>query len=180
MKIKEGDTIELKLKKMDGSEFDLNNLRGKKVYLKFMRFASCMFCNLEINDLKNNFEKFGKNFEIILVFNSSCENLKSQMKKHGPLPPHMTILADPNYSYYSKINIERSMSKLMKTFIFKFPSALKAMAFGYIPLKIDGYMDIATADFFLDKDGIVEKAKYSLKDSFDGFEFSAIKDFSLR
>ena len=41
-------------------------------------------------------------------------------------------------------------------------------------------MDIATADFFLDKDGIVEKAKYSLKDSFDGFEFSEIKDFSLR
>ena len=47
-----------------------------------------MFCNLEINDLKNNFEKFGKKFEIILVFNSSCENLNSQMKKHGPSSSH--------------------------------------------------------------------------------------------
>ena len=34
---------ELKLKKIDGSDFDLNNLKGKKVYLKYMRFASCMY-----------------------------------------------------------------------------------------------------------------------------------------
>ena len=38
---------------MDGSDFDLNNFKGKKVYLKYMRFASCMFCNLRI-DLKKN------------------------------------------------------------------------------------------------------------------------------
>ena len=35
MKIKNGDTPELKLKKMDGSDFDLNNFKGKKVYLKY-------------------------------------------------------------------------------------------------------------------------------------------------
>ena len=29
MKIKKGDSPELKLKKMDGSDFDLNNLKGK-------------------------------------------------------------------------------------------------------------------------------------------------------
>ena len=51
MKIKKGDSPELKLKKMDGSDFDLINLKGKKVYLKYMRFASCMFCNLEVNHL---------------------------------------------------------------------------------------------------------------------------------
>ena len=179
MKIKEGDTIELKLKKMDGSEFDLNNLRGKKVYLKFMRFASCMFCNLEINDLKNKFHEFGKEFHIVLVFHSNSQNLKKQMKRHGPLPSSMTILADPNFSYYTKINIERSLIKLLKSFIFKFPSALRAMLKLYIPIKIEGYLDIATADFFLNKEGIVVETKYSLKDAFDGFEFNEIKEFSL-
>ena len=77
MKIKNGDSPELKLKKIDGSDFDLNNLKGKKVYLKYMRFASCMFCNLEVNNLKNKHSEFGKEFEIVLVFHSSVENLKS-------------------------------------------------------------------------------------------------------
>ena len=49
---------------------------------------------------------------------------------------------------------------------------------GYIPIKLGGYLDIAT-DFFLNKDGVVLEAKYSLKDAFDGFEFSEIKEFSL-
>ena len=38
---------------------------------------------------------------------------------------------------------------------------------------------LATADFFLDRDGIVINSKYSEKDAFDGFDFSAIKEFSL-
>jgi len=177
MKIKKGDTPELKLKKMDGSDFDLTNFKGKKVYLKYMRFASCMFCNLEVNHLKNKHSEFGKNFEIVLVFHSSVEFLSKQMKKHGPLP--FTVLADPDYSYYKKYEIERSMSKLMNAFIFKFPKALSAMLKGYIPIKLGGYLDIMTADFFLDQNGVVIKSKYSEKDAFDGFEFKEIKDFSL-
>ena len=50
---------------------------------------------------------------------------------------------------------------------------------GYIPIKLGGYLDIATADFFLNKEGIVINAKYSEKDAFDGFEFNEIKEFSL-
>ena len=178
MKIKKGDFPELKLKQIDGSDFELDNLKGKKVYLKFMRFASCMFCNLEVNRLKNNHNEFGNDFEIVLVFHSSVENLKKQMKKHGPLP--FTVVADPDFSYYKKYEIERSMGKLINSFIFKLPRALSAILKGYIPIKIEGYLDIATADFFLDKDGVVLDTKYSLKDSFDGFEFSEIKEFSLR
>jgi len=99
------------------------------------------------------------------------------MKKHGPLP--FTVLADPDYSYYKKYEIQRSMGKLMKAFIFKFPKAISAMFKGYIPIKLGGYLDIATADFFLNKEGVVINAKYSEKDAFDGFEFNEIKEFSL-
>ena len=173
MKIKNGDTPELKLKKMDGSDFDLTNFKGKKVYLKYMRFASCMFCNLEVNLLKNKHSEFGKDFEIVLVFHSSVEFLNKQMKKHGPLP--FTVLADPDFTYYKKYEIDRSMTKLMNAFIFKFPKALSAMLKGYIPIKLGGYLDIMTADFFLDKEGVVIRSKYAEKDAFDGFEFSEIK-----
>ena len=65
-----------------------------------MRFASCMFCNLEVNHLKNKHSEFGKDFEIVLVFHSSVEFLNKQMKKHGPLP--FTVLADPAFTYYKK------------------------------------------------------------------------------
>jgi hypothetical protein len=50
---------------------------------------------------------------------------------------------------------------------------------GYIPIKLGGYLDIMTADFFLDKEGVVIRSKYSEKDAFDGFEFNEIKEFSL-
>ena len=136
-----------------------------------------MFCNLEINHLKNKHSEFGQDFEIVLVFHSSVEFLNKQMKKHGPLP--FTVLADPDYSYYKKYEIQRSMGKLMKAFIFKFPKAISAMFKGYIPIKLGGYLDIATADFFLNKEGVVINAKYSEKDAFDGFEFNEIKEFSL-
>ena len=134
--------------------------------------------NIIVAVLKKKHNEFGKDFEIVLVFHSSVENLNKQMKKHGPLP--FTIVADPDFSYYKKYEIERSIGKLMNAFIFKFPKAIAAMLKGYIPIKLGGYLDIATADFFLDKDGVVLEAKYSLKDAFDGFEFSEIKEFSLR
>ena len=108
----------------------------------------------------------------------SVEFLNKQMKKHGPLP--FTVLADPDFTYYKKYEIDRSMTKLMNAFIFKFPKALSAMLKGYIPIKLGGYLDIMTADFFLDKEGVVIRSKYSEKDAFDGFEFSEIKEFSLR
>ena len=38
----------------------------------------------------------------------------------------------------------------------------------YIPIKIEGYLDIATADFFLNKDGVVVN-KILYKDAFDGY-----------
>ena len=177
MKLIKGDIPELKLKKSDGSEFDLKNLKGKKVYLKFMRFASCMFCNLEINNLKEKYNEFGKDFEIILVFHSKVDNLMEKMKRHGELP--FTVVADPSYFYYKKYGLERSAIKFIKALILKFPLALSALLKGYIPLSIDGFIDIATADFFLDKNGVVLNAKYSVKDIFDGFKFEEIKQFSL-
>ena len=138
MKIKQGDIIdEITLPKPDGSIFNLSETKGKKVLLTFYRIAGCSFCNLEVNLLKNKHSEFGKDFEIVLVFHSSVEFLNKQMKKHGPLP--FTVLADPDSSYYKKYEIDRSMTKLMNAFIFKFPKALSAMLKGYIPIKLGGY-----------------------------------------
>ena len=47
------------------------------------------------------------------------------MKSHDHDP--FTIVADPDFSYYKKYEIERSMAKLMNAFIFKFPKAIAAM-----------------------------------------------------
>ena len=143
-----------------------------------MRFAPCMFCNLEVNHLKDKHNEFSKDVNIVLVFNSSDESLKKQMKEHGPLP--FTIVAEYYFSFYKKSEIERSMGKLMNAFIFKFPKAIAAMLKGYIPIKLGGYLDIATADFFLDKVFKVLEVNYSMKDAFDGFEFYEIKEVFLR
>ena len=55
------------------------------------------------------------------IFHSNVSLLKSNMKKHGPTP--FTILADENFKYFEKYEIERSWSKLFlamglyKTFV---------------------------------------------------------------
>ena len=63
MKIKKGDLInELSLPSINGSVFDLENIKGKKALISFYRYSSCPFCHLRINETINNKDNFGDNF----------------------------------------------------------------------------------------------------------------------
>ena len=77
MKIKKGDLInELSLPSINGSVFDLENIKGKKALISFYRYSSCPFCHLRINETINNKDNFGENFETIAIFNCSLESLQ--------------------------------------------------------------------------------------------------------
>ena len=66
------DYITLKNKYQDIVEIkDFNNYGNLCFYLQ----------KLNLKYIKNKHNEFGKDFEIVLVFHSSVENLKKQMKK---------------------------------------------------------------------------------------------------
>jgi peroxiredoxin len=44
---------------IDGGMFELNELKGKRFMLSFLRFASCPFCNLRVHELATRFNEFG-------------------------------------------------------------------------------------------------------------------------
>ena len=178
MKINKGDTLEeISLPKPDGSIFKLSETKDKKVLLTFYRIAGCSFCNLRLNELNKRFSEFGNNFTHVGIFHSPVDNLKSYMDKHGELP--FTVLADENFEYFKKYEIERSMAKTLNAMLFKPHKIIPAMMKGYIPTKIKGHLDIAVTDVLINEQGVVEEVYYAQKDIADHFEFEKIKQFAL-
>ena len=180
MKIKKGDKLEeITLPKDNGSIFNLSETKGKKVLLTFYRIAGCSFCNLRLNEFKKRNKEFGKNFTHVGIFHSPVDHLKLSMKKHGSTLP-FTILADTDFKYFKKYEIERSFLKVIAAMLFKPHKIIPAIIKGFIPIRILGYFDIAVTDILINEDGIVEEVYYAKKDIADHFEFNKIKEFSLK
>ena len=180
MKIKKGDKLEeITLPKDDGSIFNLSETKGKRVLLTFYRIAGCSFCNLRLHEFKKRNKEFGKNFTHIGIFHSPVDYLKLSMKKHGSTLP-FTVLADTDFKYFKKYEIERSFLKVISAMLFKPHKIIPAIIKGFIPIRILGYFDIAVTDILINEDGIVEEVYYAKKDIADHFEFNKIKEFSLK
>ena len=180
MKIKKGDKLEeITLPKDDGSIFNLSETKGKKVLLTFYRIAGCSFCNLRLHEFKKRNKEFGKNFTHVGIFHSPVDHLKLSMKKHGSTLP-FTVLADTDFKYFKKYEIERSFLKVIAAMLLKPHKIIPAIIKGFIPIRILGYFDIAVTDVLINEDGIVEEVYYAKKDIADHFEFNKIKEFSLK
>ena len=177
MKLSAGQKIiNIKLPAIDRSMFDLESLKGKPYMLSFLRFASCPFCNLRINQLVKRFDEFGEDFTVVAIFDSPLDNLREHAAGHrAPFP----ILADETNKYYREYGIEHSVKGMLKGMIFRMPTLLKGMFSGYVPLKFKGSLTTMPADFLVDREGIVQVAYYA-RDEGDHLDFEKVKAFSLR
>ena len=120
----------IRLPALDGSIFETESVKGKLVMLSFLRFASCPFCNLRVNELVRRFDEFGNDFTIVAVFDSPLDNLTRHAEGHkAPFP----ILADENNKYYREHGIEHSALGVLKGMFLRMPTLLKGMIKGYIP-----------------------------------------------
>ena len=178
MKISIGDKLEeITLPDQNGNTFNLSQTLGKKVLLTFYRIAGCSFCNLRLNEINKRFGELGNNFTHVGIFHSPVDNLKLYMDKHNNLP--FTVLADENFDYFQKYEIERSMSKTINAMLFKPHKIIPALMKGYIPTRIKGHLDIAVTDVLINEDGVVQDVYYAQKDIADHFEFEKIKQFAV-
>ncbi|NOQ63401.1 MAG: redoxin domain-containing protein [Methyloprofundus sp.] len=171
-----GDKIEsLSLPALDGSQFNLEQVQGKRYMISFMRFAACPFCQLRIHQLISRWQDFDEDFTVIAVFDSSLENLQKYTQKHtAPFP----ILADENGMYYQQFSIKYSVLGMLKGMFLRMPTLLYAMFFkGYLPSSIKGKMTTLPADFLVDEKGVINTI-YHGKDSGDHMPFEQISIFS--
>ena len=64
---------ELTLPAIDGSTFDMSQMRGKKVILTFFRFSSCPLCNMRIRRLTQRWNEFSKDTVMVGVFDAGLD-----------------------------------------------------------------------------------------------------------
>ncbi|MDN4500834.1 redoxin domain-containing protein [Alteromonadaceae bacterium BrNp21-10] len=153
--IKVGDRIdELCLPNIDGSEFDVSQIKGKRYMLSFFRFAACPFCNLRVHQLVENASAWNDNFTIVAVFDSPLDNLQRYADRHqSPFP----ILADETNKYYKQFGVQRSILRTLKGFILRFPQVLNAMFVqGYWPTSFKGNLFTMPLDILVNEQGVVE------------------------
>ena len=176
MRLKKGDKIlSLNLPSIDGKNFTIQELQGKKALITFYRFASCPFCNLRINELTNRYDELDDNFQIIAIFDSPIDNLNKYTKKHNA---PFWILADEANKYFNKFSVEKSFLKFLKGTTIRFHRLLLAMLKGYIPSIIPkGSFSTIPVDILVGKDGLINEAYYA-KDTSDHLSFDKVKEFS--
>ncbi|MFL2803505.1 MAG: redoxin domain-containing protein [Dehalococcoidia bacterium] len=176
MKIQTGDMMpEINLPAITGGDFDLSALKGKKIMLTFYRFAQCPFCNLRIHELTKTYDKFGKNFEMVAIFQAPISHLSKTMKRHNA---PFTILADTKFNYFIEHSVERSWFKFLKACAMRFPRVAKATSMGFLLTELPhGYMSTIPVDVLIDESGKVQRVLYG-KDTGDHIPIKEIIEFS--
>ena len=168
--------VELSLPNINGTQFTLDQVQGKRYMISFMRFAACPFCQLRIHQLISHWQELGDNFTVIAIFDSSLENLQKHTEKQ--LAP-FSILADENAIYYHKFAIKQSVSGVFKAMLFRMPILLYAILMKrYFPTSLKGSVTTLPTDFLVDENGVIDTISYG-KDSGDHMPFERIKAFSV-
>ena len=176
MRLKKGDVIDqLKLPSIDGDSFDIKEINGKKSLLTFYRFATCPFCNLRIYEINQRFSELENNLNVVAVFDAPINFLIKSMKKHNT---PFTILADENFEYFAKYEVEQSLWKFLIGTTTHFLRFCRALSKGFIPLVMKGSMTTVPVDILINSDGTIEKAYYG-DSTADHLSFEEIKEFSL-
>ena len=177
MKLQAGDKItKLELPSIGGEMFDINTIAGKKALVTFYRFATCPFCNLRIFEINQRFEELGTNFNVVAIFDSNIKFLTKSMKKHDT---PFIVLADENFKYFKKYDVEQSTWKFLVGSTIGFFRLCRALSKGYIPFVMKGSLRTVPVDILINSDGTIEKVYYG-KNTADHLNFEEIKNFSLK
>ena len=169
------DAPPILLPAIDGSTFDINAVRGKKVILTFFRFSTCPLCNMRIRKIKQRWDEFSNDVIMIGVFDAGIADLTKRMEKHD-VP--FTIVADEDYEFFSSNGVSKSFGKFMRGAAKSPLTLLQATLRGYIPLTMS-FQKLSTipVDVLIDETGKVVEAHYC-KDTADHMPLEKMIAFS--
>lgn len=129
---------------------------GRKLWLAFFRYASCPLCNLRVHHTIQRFGDWPK-LTLLAVFQSEPGAMAEFV---GQQEPPFPLLCDPREEIYARYGLEASL----KGYLAPSNAAMlaKAAAKGYRPSsRMDGTKTRLPADFFIDAEGIVQRAFYA-------------------
>ena len=80
---------------LDGSQFDLSDVRGKKVIFTFFRFSSCPFCNVRIDRIVKRWGEFADDTVMVGVFDADIGDLRKRMVNQVELLERNSATGEP-------------------------------------------------------------------------------------
>ncbi|MEO1049715.1 MAG: peroxiredoxin-like family protein [Bacteroidota bacterium] len=142
---------------------NLEDYKGKRVFIGFFRHAGCPFCNLRVHYLQKEYEKLkAKNLEMIFFFESKEKILKASTF-HDEISP-IPLISDPEKVWYETYGIENSRGKSVMAHLTTFiQTAVKAKLKGLPihPMADGESFNTIPAEFLLDENMIIRKIHYA-------------------
>lgn len=144
-----------------GNNINLENYKGKKVFLAFFRFAGCPICNYRVHELINSYDELSaKGIEVIAIFESSNETL-NMYTKDADIP--FVMISDPDASIYKQYGVGKSISKMFSAVGDEEIAANGKKGdelFDGNKYEIDGSLTRTTADILVNENGMIQIAHY--------------------
>ncbi len=171
-----GDTApQFTLPAIDGSTFNMADMKGKRVILTFFRFSTCPLCNMRIRRIVQRWNEFSKDAVMVAVFDAKVGELQKRMKKHDA---PFVVVADETYEQFNKNGVKKSFFKFMWGALRSPLTLLQATLRGYVPLTLSiSKLSTIPVDILIDEDGKVVEAHYC-KDTADHLSLDRMIAFS--
>ena len=152
---------------------------GRPTLLAFFRDAACPFCNMQLYQLTQRYDKLSAmGLEIVAVFASSPEEVKRFiLARPRPFP----VVAEPTAAAYEIYGIQQSFWKKIKAVLTRFPTLLKGLTVLGFAGSLKGLAGVNTtnimpADFLIDEFGNIIVAYYG-QDAGDHIPFERVEAF---
>ena len=160
---------------IDGSTFNMADMKGKRVILTFFRFSTCPLCNMRIRRIVQRWNEFSKDAVMVAVFDAKVGALQKRMKKHDA---PFVVVADETYEQFNKNGVKKSFFKFMWGAMRSPLTLLQATLRGYVPLTLSiSKLSTIPVDILIDEDGKVVEAHYC-KDTADHLSLDRMIAFS--
>ena len=160
---------------IDGSTFNMADMKGKRVILTFFRFSTCPLCNMRIRRIVQRWNEFSKDAVMVAVFDAKVGELQKRMKKHDA---PFVVVADETYEQFNKNGVKKSFFKFMWGAMRSPLTLLQATLRGYVPLTLSiSKLSTIPVDILIDEDGKVVEAHYC-KDTADHLSLDRMIAFS--
>ena len=171
-----GDTApQFTLPAIDGSTFNMADMKGKRVILTFFRFSTCPLCNMRIRRIVQRWNEFSKDAVMVAVFDAKVGDLQKRMKKHDA---PFVVVADETYEQFNKNGVKKSFFKFMWGAMRSPLTLLQATLRGYVPLTLSiSKLSTIPVVILIDEDGKVVEAHYC-KDTADHLSLDRMIAFS--
>lgn len=160
---------------IDGSTFNMAEMKGKRVILTFFRFSSCPLCNMRIRRIIQRWDEFSEDTVMVAVFDAKIGELQKRMRKHNA--PFL-VVADETYEHFQNNGVKKSFFKFLWGAMRSPLTLLQATLRGYVPLTLSiSKLSTIPVDILIDEKGTVVEAHYC-KDTADHLPLEKMIAFS--